>query len=347
MTKFSGITASGADVATTGRLVGTDLAGPTDYLYTLTQMFGAAVAQNLTKTVMLATATIYINPTTGSDSNTGTQAAPFKTFAAAYAYACTAKNLNNQTLQFQFVGTAFTEEILVDEAWPSGSGTIILDFAGGTLHTSGPSIKWKGARYGLVTVQNVDVASSGDTAIVAQDSIFLTIGAGVRFGTCAQAHINALDYALPLVFNDIEIYGGAQWHLVAEEAATYAFYFPPVVTLTGTPNFSFAYAYALRGGFIFAGGTTFNGSATGTRFFVEGPGTINTGNSGLSFFPGSVAGSGCNFGTYDFTTFADDTAAKGGGPFLTNAVNDAAAQAAGVPIGGVYRNGSVLQFRVS
>ncbi len=32
---------------------------------------------------------------------------------------------------------------------------------------------------------------------------------------------------------------------------------------------------------------------------------------------------------------------------LTNAVNDAAAAIAGVPVGGIYRNGSVLMVRVS
>lgn len=32
---------------------------------------------------------------------------------------------------------------------------------------------------------------------------------------------------------------------------------------------------------------------------------------------------------------------------LVNAVNDAAAAAAGVPVNGVYRNGSVLMVRVS
>lgn len=32
---------------------------------------------------------------------------------------------------------------------------------------------------------------------------------------------------------------------------------------------------------------------------------------------------------------------------LTNADDDAAALAAGVPLGGIYRNGSVLQFRVT
>lgn len=35
-----------------------------------------------------------------------------------------------------------------------------------------------------------------------------------------------------------------------------------------------------------------------------------------------------------------------GGIVLTNAANDAAAAAAGVPIGAFYRNGSVVQIRV-
>ncbi len=33
-------------------------------------------------------------------------------------------------------------------------------------------------------------------------------------------------------------------------------------------------------------------------------------------------------------------------PILTNAVNDAAAAAAGVPVGGLYRNGSVVMQRI-
>jgi hypothetical protein len=33
-------------------------------------------------------------------------------------------------------------------------------------------------------------------------------------------------------------------------------------------------------------------------------------------------------------------------PILTNAANDAAAAAAGIPIGGMYRNGSIMMQRI-
>jgi len=346
VTKFPGITPSGVDLPSTGRLVGTDLAGPTDYLYTAAQIQGGLVAAAVARQRLTAGVSVYIDPTNGNDTTgTGTIGAPFKTFAVAFPYAVDRYDLVNFTVTFQFVGTAFTEQILANEVVSVGGGNFVLDFSGGTLHTSGPCIRWKGERSGIVTVQNVDLASTGNSAIIVQDSTFLSVGDGVRFGTCGLYHVQAIDYGLPLLFTNYEIYGGANAHIVAQERATFQFYFPPVVTLTGTPAFTTAFAWALRGGFIYAGGTTFNGSATGPRFITDRS-TIDTGNAGLSYFPGSSAGSGNGGGTYDFTIFEDDILSINGGPYLQNAVNDAAAQAAGVPVGAVYRNGSVLQMRV-
>ena len=59
------------------------------------------------------------------------------------------------------------------------------------------------------------------------------------------------------------------------------------VTLTGTPAFSAAYAYSIRGGLIQVGGGSFTGSATGSRYYADNNGVILL--SGLTF-PGDSAG---------------------------------------------------------
>lgn len=346
--KLSAFTASPQNLGASDSLVGVATATSSDYRYTPAQAAAGMASAGSIRTKLLAATTITVNPSTGNDA-TGSLTSPFATFVAAVNWMGQNIDTNNLQVTFQGVGTAFTESIQLLKPW-IGGGNIVLDFAGGTLHTlNGPCVQVDTNSFapGFVTIQNVDLASANNHAVIAQNNSYVTIGAGVRFGSCPSGyHVQALDFGLPLLFTPYTIYGGAVAHIVGQEAATYVFYFPPSVTLTGTPAFSTAFAWALRGGFIYSGGTTFSGSATGIRFITDRA-KIDTGSSGLSYFPGSIAGVGCGMGTYDEVVFGDDTAGVIGGPFWQNAVNDAAAQAAGVPVGALYRNGSVVQMRVS
>ncbi len=67
---------------------------------------------------------------------------------------------------------------------------------------------------------------------------------------------------------------------------------PATITLTGTPAFSVATAYALQGGSIniVSPVVTFTGAATGVRYNATINGTINTVAGGSTFIPGSSAG---------------------------------------------------------
>ena len=70
------------------------------------------------------------------------------------------------------------------------------------------------------------------------------------------------------------------------------------MTLTGTPNFTSAYARADHGGVIMhAGGPAFSGAATGKRYQAGGNGVIVT-SQPTTYFPGDVAGTTATGGQY-------------------------------------------------
>jgi hypothetical protein len=70
------------------------------------------------------------------------------------------------------------------------------------------------------------------------------------------------------------------------------------LTLTGTPNFSVAFA-DVSGGELQCYGMTFSGSATGIRYSVGNYGIIITNGGGASYLPGSTAGTQAVNGTYN------------------------------------------------
>jgi hypothetical protein len=91
-------------------------------------------------------------------------------------------------------------------------------------------------------------------------------------------------------------------------------------------------------------------SANDANTAIAGLGTAanaDTGTSGhtLPFLDGNNTFSGAN--TFGVVAASDATASRLHLPALQNALNDAAASAAGVLIGEVYRNGSQLMVRVT
>lgn len=71
------------------------------------------------------------------------------------------------------------------------------------------------------------------------------------------------------------------------------------VTLSGTPAFACAFAYASSNSTQQWAGTTFVSSATGTRYTSILAGGIDTNGGGATFLPGNAAGSATNPGWYN------------------------------------------------
>lgn len=69
------------------------------------------------------------------------------------------------------------------------------------------------------------------------------------------------------------------------------------MTETGTPAFV-NFAASLTGGEVESFGTTWTGSATGSRYTATLNGIINTFGAGATYFPGDSAGSTATGGQY-------------------------------------------------
>lgn len=109
------------------------------------------------------------------------------------------------------------------------------------------------------------------------------------FGACANYHRLAQRGGRIAVNGNYSITGGAQAHEVSGNYGVQQTY-SRTITITGTPNFSIAYAYMNTTGTIEDVGNTFSGSATGKRYSISLNSVLNTGGGGANYLPGNTAG---------------------------------------------------------
>ena len=95
----------------------------------------------------------------------------------------------------------------------------------------------------------------------------------------------------------ISIDGAAPHHLYAD-AGGHIFYALGSVEISGTPTFSFGFAYAQTTGLITSYGINWSGSASGPRYQATLNGVINVNGAGATYFPGDGAGTVANGGQY-------------------------------------------------
>ena len=117
----------------------------------------------------------------------------------------------------------------------------------------------------------------------------------IIFGTTGFAHLNAgsnggiqLNASAPGV--PYTITGGAQYHAVSGSGGGIIVIPGGAVTLSGTPTFGGAFAWADSSGLSYWVGTTFSGAATGPKFNATNGGYIDTGSGLVGYLPGSIAG---------------------------------------------------------
>jgi hypothetical protein len=112
---------------------------------------------------------------------------------------------------------------------------------------------------------------------------------GIDFGGASQ-HIACTANAIVIANGAYTISGGANIHWYATlggfiQAAGLT------ITLTGTPAFVQAFAWSQSHARLTVNGNTFSGSATGTRYYADTLGLIDTQGGGASYLPGNAAGS--------------------------------------------------------
>lgn len=262
-----------------------------------------AASTNPIREILTATRNYYVR-TDGSDTNTGlanTSGAAFLTIQKAINVTSTL-DINTNAVNINIADGTYTGAILANGAW-LGSGTVSLVGNVSTPAnviisvTGNDAIKTKNGASLLLTGMETRTITSGQ-GIRAESSSFITIGAAMRIGVCANSQIYAETNGNIFCRSPYTIVGGAQAHMEAVTSAALDIA-GITVTVSGTPAFSVAFATASRAGVVQVNANTYSGSATGTRFVAATNGVVftNTGGS-VGYLPGSVAGSTTTGGQY-------------------------------------------------
>ena len=251
-----------------------------------------------------ANRTYYVR-TDGSNSNTGltdSSGGAFLTIQKAVDVISTLDIVTyTVTIKISQTGT-YTGEVTVTGPW-LGSGTVLLQgdttTPANTLISNSGGILVKNS--GRLSVQGFKITTSSQSCLTATSGAVITLVSTMDFGSSAYAHLDAR--ANGVINCDFgggnrTISGGAYMHMYADVSAAIDVRYSDI-TLTGTPAFSAAFAYAQGSAAIIADGWTIvSGTATGARYAVYSNGSIATGGGGASYFPGNAAGTTTPDGEY-------------------------------------------------
>lgn len=250
----------------------------------------------------LTAARTYYVRTGGSNLNSGlvnTDAGAFADYNFAYNYVVQNIDTNGQIVNIVVQNAAWTTQLSITKPFVGG-GIVFFDFSGGTLTVTGGdcinitiqlgagSIRFKNVTLSTVTSGNC-LYNFGGGQIIVHD--------GVTFGACAGNHVVAEGTTSKIAFfNPYSISGAAASHL---DSATGGYISASAaVTVSGTLNFTSAFAFASIAGIIFASGATYTGgTVTGKRYEADSNSVISVGG-GATFFPGNVAGTTATGGQY-------------------------------------------------
>ena len=268
------------------------------------------------RSLVTATYNLYVNGSTGNDSNAGTSSGTaFATISRAIRAAYDL-DLRTSTVQINVADGSYTETLYFygPPVWSSGptaqltapikivgntttpaNVTVTNDSAGGPIRLrSGAIAQFEGLRFVSFTTSctALDVQNAGSHAIIGN----------CQFAQFASGnHLFASDGGTISVISSYSISAGAATHYHATEHSYIRVYNSPTVTLTGTPAFSNFFA-GVSNSTLYARGITFSGSATGQRYFVHKNGLIDTNSAGINYFPGNSAGAAQTGGVYDTTS---------------------------------------------
>jgi hypothetical protein len=265
------------------------------------------------RTFLTAHKYVYISPTGSDTTGDGTNANPWATLQyawdtiqaftdyAGFQVTCQmADGTYHGSLEAAGVSIGATQTgAFIVRGNVSNNAAVVLNVTGDNALTAYASASF--------TVQHLTVMSTtsggeGGAGIAATYGGVVIIGPGVVFGACSGNHMYATAGGSIIATAGYTISAGAQAHAEAstggyielseEGGPTYA------ITLTGTPNFSNAFAIAYMGN-LASSNNTFSGAATGPKYLAELNGVIFTGGKSVNYFPGSVAGTTSTGGQYD------------------------------------------------
>jgi len=215
---------------------------------------------------------------------------------------------------------------------PSDGAQIIIHLGSGTLapiqavgYIPGPPVIFRGNGASLTSVVKgvlgvpVDAAFYADAGASVQVESFkvggdgqgngvmsshgatVTIGTGMDLGSVANSQLFSTSGGIVYNYSPYTISGGAKNHMSVWGSGSVIEGGISEVTIPNAITFTGAFADAGNEGVIYNYDTDYTGRelVTGKRFYAYQFGYINTENSGLNYFPGTIAGTWDTGGAYD------------------------------------------------
>jgi hypothetical protein len=251
-----------------------------------------------TRDVLSSNRTYYVR-TDGSNSNDGltnSAGGAFLTIAKAMTVAA-ALDLGGNAVTVQ-VGAGTYAEAVTLAPLIGGTGTLIGD----TTTPSNVVISATSAHAVQATNGNRAWTVRGFklTTTTAGYGLHINNGSAITynnldFGAAAGGQITVLNVSSAICTGNYSISGGAPWHWFGDSNSTISSD-ADTITLSGTPAFSTAFAFANGGAMLKVDANTFSGSATGKRYQVQNNAVIFVNGAGTSYLPGNSAGTGTNAG---------------------------------------------------
>lgn len=258
----------------------------------------ASVAPAITREKLTSARTYYVR-TDGSNSNDGltnSAGGAFLTIAKAMTVAA-ALDLGGNAVTVQ-VGAGTYAEAVTLAPLIGGTGTLIGD----TTTPSNVVISATSAHAVQATNGNRAWTVRGFklTTTTAGYGLHINNGSAITynnldFGAASGGQITVLNVSSAICTGNYSISGGAPCHWFSDSNST-ILSDADTITLSGTPDFSTAFAFAHGGAMLKLDGNTFSGSATGKRYQVQNGAVIFVNGAGTSYLPGNTAGTGTNFG---------------------------------------------------
>lgn len=245
--------------------------------------------------ILTAPRTYYVR-TDGSDSNNGlanTSGGAFLTIQKAIDVVA-ALDVSIYDVTISVGAGTYTAALTLKD--PVGSGKVTISGAGATTivsTTSASAFDYSNSYKYTLSNMKVQTTTSGD-CLTSGNGGFLTISSGFEFGAAAVYHVSGNFGGFVYLTANYTISGGGFAHWYTDNGGK-ILAAGITITLTGTPAFSSAFAYATNLSLQRVNANTYSGSATGTRYSALANSVIYTNGGTL---PGNATGSTASGGQY-------------------------------------------------
>lgn len=290
-----------------GECIAIDSNGNLTVLGNLTVDGEFLIGGNPVRTPAPSTLNIYVNGSTGSDSNNGlSTGTAFLTIQAAINLAASydtgsASNSININVAAGTYSASNTLPTIVGAATifisGVGSGSVTCTSTSGNVF-SATSILGTWALSGMtLTTSGTGIGTVYCSGFGSCIQILSDINFGVASG---KNHLFATNGGQIQLGASYTISGGSTSHLNASNLGTIVSTATITVTVSASISIT-TFAQAVRMGFIYTGGITYSlggHTVTGTRYSANTTGLIDTLGSSATYFPGTISGSTATQGLY-------------------------------------------------